>query len=173
MTGHRQNLTEEGRGNRGIACRAEPRRGYRSTLLAERPPTLGKSRPIGNPPMTVWGSEICRTDGAPTRGIVWTAMAAKVIPFHDKRNPRQPKYTSLPAVKIRLGKRKGLSCALCVQLSIVSAFDSTPPTVISMPAASGHLQIPAPVTVGRNWTVATSQARMLAEIADARLWKVT
>ena len=62
-------------------------------------------------------------------------MAAKVIPFHDKRNPRQPKFTSLPAVKIRLGKRKGRSYALCVQLRIVPAFDSRPPTVISMPTA--------------------------------------
>jgi hypothetical protein len=50
-------------------------------------------------------------------------------------NPRQPKCTSLPTVKIRLGKRIGLSYALCVQLSIVPAFDSRPPTVISMPAA--------------------------------------
>ena len=54
-------------------------------------------------------------------------MAAKVIPFQDKRNPR--------TMKIRLGKRKGLSYALCVDLRIVPGFDSRSPAVISMPSA--------------------------------------
>ncbi len=62
-------------------------------------------------------------------------MAAKVIPFHDKRNSRQEKFKSLPTVKIRLGKRKRLAYALCLDLSVVPAFDSRPPTVIPMPAA--------------------------------------
>jgi hypothetical protein len=60
-------------------------------------------------------------------------MPAKVIPFYDKRNPRKPKFTSLPAVKLRLGKRRGLSYALSVQLRVEPALESTP--VISMPVA--------------------------------------
>ena len=77
---------------------------------------------------------------APIRGMVWTAMPAKVIPFHDKRNPRKRMFLSLPAVKSGPGKRKGLSYALCIDLSVVPGFDSRPPKVMPLPAQESGVE---------------------------------
>jgi len=67
-------------------------------------------------------------------------MPAKVIPFHDKRNLYRPKLRPHSAMKVKLGKRKGLSYALCIDLSVVPGFDSRPPKVIPLPAQESGVE---------------------------------
>jgi len=62
-------------------------------------------------------------------------MPAKMIPFHDNRNLYKPTLRPHSAMKVTLGKRKGLSYTLCLDLSVIPGFDSKPQTVIAMPAA--------------------------------------
>lgn len=67
-------------------------------------------------------------------------MPAKVIPFHDKRNQYRPKLPRRSAMKIKLGKRRGLSYALCVDLSVIPGFDSRPSKMIPMPAEKSGIE---------------------------------
>ena len=67
-------------------------------------------------------------------------MPAKVIPFHDKRNLYKPKPPVRSITKIRLGRRKGLSYGLCIDLSVIPGFDSRPPEVISMPGEKSGVE---------------------------------
>ena len=67
-------------------------------------------------------------------------MPAKVIPFHATRKPRKRMFVSLPAVNSGPGQRKGLSYALCIDLSVVPGFDSRPPKVMPLPAQESGVE---------------------------------
>ena len=67
-------------------------------------------------------------------------MPAKVIPFHDKRNLYKPTLPRRSAMKIKLRQRKGLSYALCVDLSVIPEFESRPQEVISMPGEKSGVE---------------------------------
>ena len=66
-------------------------------------------------------------------------LESKLAQAYDILVPT-PMFVSLPAVKSGLGKRKGLSYALCIDLSVVPGFDSRPPKVIPLSAQESGVE---------------------------------